>query len=398
MEQTPEYFLDLIRQSRIGRLKVYIGMIAGVGKTCRMLQEAHDLLKAGVNVKIGFVETHGREETETLLKGLPEIPRKKVFYKGKELEEMDLEAILTERPEVVIVDELPHTNIPGSKNEKRWQDVLELVEAGINVITAFNVQHLDSLNDKVYTITGIEVSERVPDKILEQADEIVNIDLPAEDLIQRLKVGKIYKGDKIQRALANFFQPDKILQLRDLALRQVAKQLEQKIETTIQSPSKISAERFMACISANDAGAKKIIRKTARLASYYGAEWLVVYVQSRRESLEKIDLRLQRKLLNNLKTATELGAKVLQFHTSDLQQTGHRSLFRNLINKGLKLIESDKTNIPDILYKAAIDYKVSNIVIGRPNQSLWRAIIGRNYFAKLMRRLSDTDIDLIVVS
>jgi two-component system, OmpR family, sensor histidine kinase KdpD len=175
-----------------GKLKIYIGMSAGVGKSYRMLQEAHQLVKDGVDVRIGFIETHGRKETAELLPGLPLIPRREVFYKGKRLEELDVQAILLLHPEVVIIDELAHTNIPGSKNEKRWQDVLDVLNAGINVISAVNIQHIESINEDVKSITGIEVQERVPDKILQIADEVVNIDLPADELLRRLREGKIY--------------------------------------------------------------------------------------------------------------------------------------------------------------------------------------------------------------
>ncbi len=181
-------------------------MSAGVGKSYRMLQEAHALLRNGINVKIGYIETHARKETEELIEGLPVIARKKMFYKGKELEEMDLQAIISLHPEVVIVDELAHTNIQGSKNEKRWQDVLDILAAGINVISAVNIQHIESLNEDVRQITGIEVKERVPDSVLAQADEVVNIDLAADDLIGRLKEGKIYHPEKIETALQNFFK------------------------------------------------------------------------------------------------------------------------------------------------------------------------------------------------
>ena len=177
---TVQHFLDLIKKSRKGKFKIYIGMIAGVGKTYRMLQEAHTLLKNGIDVKIGYVETHNRQETIDLVEGLPVVPRRKLFYKGKELEEMDLQAIINLRPEVVIVDELAHTNIEGSKNEKRWQDVIDILSAGINVISAVNIQHIESLNKEIMTITGIEVKERIPDSLLSQADEVVNIDLTAD--------------------------------------------------------------------------------------------------------------------------------------------------------------------------------------------------------------------------
>jgi two-component system, OmpR family, sensor histidine kinase KdpD len=313
-DQNAERFLDLIKKSRKGKFKIYIGMSAGVGKTYRMLQEAHALLKNGVNVQIGFVETHLRKETHALLEGLPVIPRRKIFYKGKELEEMDLQVVLNIAPEIVIVDELAHTNIPSSKNEKRWQDVEDLLEAGINVISAVNIQHIESLNEEIEHITGIEVKERVPDRVIRLADEVVNIDLTADELIARLKEGKIYDQTKVETALKNFFQSDKILQLRELALREVAQQLDNKIETEVYTPNKLENERLLACISSNDIHAKKVIRKTARLASYYDydAKWYAVYVQQPKESADKIGLAKQRHLINNFKLATELGAEVIK--------------------------------------------------------------------------------------
>lgn len=205
-EENVKHFLDLIKRSRRGKFKIYIGMIAGVGKSYRMLQEAHEMQENGVDVQIGYIETHGRAGTETLLEELAIIPRKKVFYKGKEIEEMDLDSILRLHPELVIVDELAHTNIEGSRNEKRWQDVMELLDAGINIISAVNIQHIESLNEEVKGIAGIEVKERIPDKVLQEADEVVNIDLTAEELINRLKAGKIYRPEKIELALNNFFQ------------------------------------------------------------------------------------------------------------------------------------------------------------------------------------------------
>src|SRR6185437_5868223 len=202
-----QHFLDLIRQSRRGKFKIYIGMSAGVGKTFRMLQEAQTLLRNGVDVKIGYVETHGRPETEALLQGLPVMPRRKLFYKGKELEELDVQGVINLHSEVVVIDELAHTNIEGSKNEKRWQDVMDVLDAGINVISAVNIQHIESLYEEIRDITGIEVTERIPDSVLEEADEVVNIDLTADELVTRLKEGKIYAVDKIGIALQNFFQP-----------------------------------------------------------------------------------------------------------------------------------------------------------------------------------------------
>ncbi|MDX2248396.1 MAG: sensor protein KdpD [Bacteroidia bacterium] len=369
-ENTSDRFLHLIQNRRKGRLKVYIGMIAGVGKTYRMLQDAHELRKAGVNVKIGYIELHDRRETQTMAEGLPVIPRKKVFYKGRELEEMDLEAILNTRPDVVLVDELAHTNIPGSKHEKRWQDVLELITSGINVITAFNVQHLESMGERVQEIAGIEVTECIPDKFLEHADEVVNIDLPAEDLIKRLKDGKIYRGEAIGRALNHFFQPEKILQLRDLALRRVATQVERKIQDSLPPSGRMRLDRFMACLSSNYEGGKKIIRKTSTLAHQYQAPWYVLYIQTSREHFDRINPEEQRNLLKNMKWATELGAEVVRKKGDD---------------------------IPELIFQAAEEYQITNIVLGKPHFSLYRQITGRNYFDRLLKKLEDKEIDVLLV-
>ena len=275
-EKNVQYFLDLIKKSRRGKFKLYIGMIAGVGKSYRMLQEAHELLENGVDVKVGFIETHGRTGTEAILQGIPVIPRKKIFYKGKELEEMDLDAILQMRPELVIVDELAHTNVEGSRNEKRWQDVMELLDAGINVISAVNIQHIESLNEEVQEISGIEVRERIPDRVLEEADEVVNIDLTAEELIERLKAGKIYRPEKIELALNNFFKAENILQLRELALKEVALRVEKKVENELPlDTSHVRHEKFMACISSHEKTPRKIIRRCARLATRYNTKFFV---------------------------------------------------------------------------------------------------------------------------
>src|SRR5476651_1043373 len=320
-DKNTAHFIELIRKSRRGKFKIYIGMSAGVGKTFRMLSEAHALMRNGIDVKIGYVETHNRKETLDLLDELPVIPRRKLFYKGKELEEMDIQAVINLRPEVVIVDELAHTNIEGSKNDKRWQDVAEILNAGINVISAVNIQHIESLNEEVEKITGTQIKERVPDKVLQMADEVVNIDLTADELIDRLKEGKIYDEKKIPTALNNFFLTERILQLRELALREVAHQLERKIDVEVPKTIKLRPELFLACISTNEDSAKIIIRKTARLASYYRSKWYVMYVQTSRESSDNIRLSAQRFLINNLKLATELGAQVIKVKSDNIAKT-----------------------------------------------------------------------------
>ena len=321
-EESVQHFLNLIKRSQRGVFKIYIGMIAGVGKTYRMLQEAHEMLENGIDVKIGYVETHGRAGTDAMLEGLPVIPRKKIFYKGKEVEEMDLDAILLQRPELVIVDELAHTNIEGSRNEKRWQDVMDLLDAGINVISAVNIQHIESLNEEVKSIAGIVVKERIPDKVLEEANEVVNIDLTTEELVNRLKAGKIYRPEKVQTALNNFFRTENILQLRELALKEVAFRVEKKVENEVTLRDKaVQHERVMCCISSHPRSPRHIIRKTARIASRYSTNFFTLYVQTSSESTDNIELATQRHLLNHFKLVTELGGEVIQVASNDITQS-----------------------------------------------------------------------------
>src|SRR6201985_1323131 len=370
-EQSVEHFLELIKRSRRGKFKIYIGMSAGVGKTYRMLMEAQALMRSGIDVKIGYIETHKRKETEAQLEGLPVIPRRKLFYKGKELEEMDLKAIISLRPEVVVVDELAHTNIEGSQNEKRWQDVRDILNAGINVISAVNIQHLESINEEVERITGAAINERIPDKVLQLADEVVNIDLTADELIDRLKDGKIYDEKKIPLALNNFFQTERILQLREMALREVAHQLERKIDTEIPKNIKLRPELFLACISTNDESAKIIIRKTARLASYYRSKWYLVYVQTSHESSDKINLASQRNLINNIKNETQLGAEVLKIKSNNVAKT---------------------------IWETAEKYDVTTICLGKPHFKFYQLVMKTAVFTQLLNKLSQTHIDLVILS
>lgn len=370
-QNNAQHFLDLIQKSRKGKFKVYIGMSAGVGKTFRMLQEAHTLLKNGIDVKIGYIETHFRKETHELLEGLPIIPRRNIFYKGKQLEEMDVQAIINLRPEVVIVDELAHTNVEGSKNEKRWQDVLEILESGINVISAVNIQHIESLHQDVKQITGVDVQERIPDNILRLADEVVNIDLTSEDLITRLKEGKIYTHDKIQSALSNFFKSEKILQLRELALKEVASQVVRKVENEIPKNVALRHEKLLACISSNDKTAKIVIRKAARLASYYNGSWYVLYVETPKESPDRIALDKQRHLINNFKLATQLGAEVIKIESDDITGTM------------LKVVEQ-KT--------------ITTVCIGKPHFNLFKVILSTTIFRRLLNSLSESNVDLVILS
>jgi two-component system sensor histidine kinase KdpD len=370
-DQTVQHFLDLIKKSRRGKFKIYIGMSAGVGKTYRMLQEAHALLRNGIDVKIGYIETHNRAETHALLDGLPVIPRRNLFYKGKELDELDVQAVINLRPEVVIVDELAHTNIEGSKNQKRWQDVMEILDSGINVISAVNIQHIESLNEDVKEITGIEVKERIPDSVLAQADEVVNIDLTSDELITRLKEGKIYEAAKIPMALQNFFKGDHILQLRELALKEVASQVVRKVETEITKGTAIKHERFLACISSNEQTAKTVIRKTARLANYYNSKWYVLYVQTPAESADKIPLDKQRHLINHFKLATELGAEIIKVESSYVARS--------------------------IMEQAELR-EITTICLGKPQLNLLKIILATHVLSELLKKLDAYPVDLVILS
>jgi len=364
-------FIDMIKASQRGKLKVYLGLAAGVGKTYRMLLEGHELVKDNINVFIGYVETHGRKETVKLLEGLPAIERKKIFYKGKQLEEMDVDSILMQKPDVVLVDELAHTNIPGSKNEKRWQDVNELIEAGINVITTVNIQHIEGINEKVEKITGIKITERIPDSIIHSADEVVNVDLTIEDLIDRLKEGKIYDMKKVPVALQNFFQKDKLLQLRDLALKEVSRQVERKIISEIPLSSRDKINAIVTSLSSNYDSGKRLIRRSARFASLYNSKWYVVYIRTEKEKAEKIDPKVQRFLLNNFKLAAELGAEV-------------------------EIIDSNE------IAKAVVEYakrkEAALIIVGKPAFTILNRLRPKNFFRELSSLTSKENIDILLVS
>lgn len=370
-EQAAERFLDLIRDSKRGKFKLYIGMAAGVGKSFRMLQEAHSLLQNGIDVQIGLIETHKRAETEALVEGLPFIPRRNAFYKGKKLEELDVQGILNIHPEVVLIDELAHSNMPGSRNEKRWQDVIELLEAGINVISAVNIQHIESLNKTVKEITGIEVTERIPDRILRMADEVVNIDLTADDLIGRLKEGKIYASDKVVIALKHFFRPESILQLRELALKEVADQIERKVETELPRGIAYRHEHILTCISNNHDMAVNIIRKSARLAGYYHAQWTVLFIEPARDGADKIPPGTQRQLVKDLKLATALGATVVRIKNKSVARA---------------------------IAAYAEAHHITTVCIGKPKLSLLHIIMATRIFNSLLKQLAKNDTDLVIVS
>ena len=373
MEDNTNHFLDLIRRSHRGRFKIYIGMIAGVGKTYRMLQDAREMLRQGTDVQIGFVETHGRPDTVKALKGLPVIPRKRVFYKGKEIEEMDLDAILQVHPEIVIVDELAHTNVEGCRHAKRWQDVMELLEAGINVISAVNIQHIESLNDEVRKMVGVDVKERIPDSVLREADEVVNIDLTAEELVERLKAGKIYAKEKIQTALDNFFNPGNILQLRELALREVAFRVGKKVDYEVKHREQgvKGVARLVVCVSSNNETQQHIIRKAARMADTYNAELIALYVQTANEDNDSIPLDTQRHLISLLQLVVELGGRV-----------------HKVVSDNIALTIADFCR----------EQQASVLCMGHPSLSMPRLLFRVGSYRKLLSELKEMSVDLIIVS
>lgn len=331
---SPEDFLRLIEKAKRGRLKIYIGHAAGVGKTYQMLEDAHALLKRGVDVVLGAVETHGRAETAEKLDGLPLVPRRRVPYKGRDLEEMDLPAILARRPEIVVVDELAHTNVPGLEHEKRFQDVEEILEAGISVMTAVNIQHVESLVDVVAKATGVDVRERVPDRLLRQADAIVNVDLPSEELLQRLREGKIYPAGRITPALENFFRTENLASLRELAMRSIADRLEADRRASVpdQDPGAIGTKVLVA-ISSNAATTRLLLRRGSSIAGRMNTNWYAAYVRTPGEHPNRMSARDHRLLSENVTLAMELGAKVVWLVGRDVA----RELFAFASRNGVTL-------------------------------------------------------------
>ena len=313
----PEDFLRLIEKSRLGKLKIYLGHAAGVGKTYAMLEEAHRLKKAGVDVVIGWVDTHGRKDTEALLEGLEIIPRKKVPYGDTTVEVLDVDAIFKRYPTVCVVDELPFTNVAGSQHPKRYLEVHDLLLAGINVITAMNIQHLESLHDTVLRATGVDVRERVPDRFVLEADHVVNVDLTAEELRERLRLGKIYPKDRAAAALENFFTEDNLNELRELALRETANALDQRPRTGAKSPTDVS-EKIAVFISTNPVTTARLLRAASRLAGRLNREWMSVYVRRKKEDPMRIPSDLQRQFMQNVQLATELGGSVTVLENEDV--------------------------------------------------------------------------------
>jgi two-component system, OmpR family, sensor histidine kinase KdpD len=373
-EDRAQAFLQLIRRSQRGRLKVYLGYGPGVGKTYQMLQEAHRLKNEGIDVVIGLVETHGRAETAKLTEGLEIIPRRRVDYRGIVVEEMDADTIIARHPQVAVVDELAHTNVPGSRNVKRYQDVQDILAAGIHVISALNVQHLESLYNTVEQLVGVTVRERLPDSVLADADQIVNIDLAAEDLQKRLRDGKIYPSERIQSSLENFFTESNLEHLRELALRELASQLDSKRrETQPERGGTISdgaPDQIMVCLSSRGPNSARLLRVASRLAGRLNRNWYAVYVQTPSEEPTVIDAATQRLLLDTLKLANQLGAMVFTFKGQD---------------------------VTDTILRFAREYRVGQIVIGRPRPlPFWKRMIGEKSVAEQLIQRSQ-GVTVVVV-
>jgi len=369
----PEDFLELVERAKRGRLKVYIGSAAGVGKTYQMLAEAHALKKRGVDVVLAFIEPHDRLDTAALIEGLEVVPRRRMEYHGVVVEEMDLDAVLKRRPQVTVVDELAHTNAPFCRNKKRYQDVLELLEAGINVICAFNVQHLESLNEMVKQATHVVVRETVPDSILKRADQVVDIDLAVEDLIDRLKAGKIYAPDKVQWALENFFQPEKLAVLREIALREVAESVDRTFTANATNGDdgrrSVASERVMVCLPTRPPpNGAMLLRQGSRLAGRLNTDWFVVHVETKEEADHRIDATLQRYLLDDEQRARDLGAEVVR-------------------------LRSD--NPVDELLEFARNRGVRHIVVGRSHKPWWRRMLGQSPVFKLVTEADGFDLHIV---
>ena len=310
----PESLLAKEEQARRARLRIYIGAAPGVGKTYQMLEDAHHLKKQGVDIVIGFIEPHGRAETEALIGDLERVPLRRIEYRGVSLKEMDVDAVIARHPQLAIVDELAHTNAPGSKNHKRYEDVLEILDAGIAVITAVNVQHIESLNDAVARITGVRVREAIPDYFLRRADEVVNVDVSVDTLRTRLRQGKIYSVEKIEQSLANFFRKGNLSALRELALRQLAEDQAAKAHDYRKREGLEQAaipEKVMVCM-ASQRSAQRLLRTGSRIAGRLASDWFAVYVETPAEEPGRIDPEDHVTLLENIRLAEELGANVVK--------------------------------------------------------------------------------------
>jgi two-component system sensor histidine kinase KdpD len=363
--RSPEDFLTLTRrESATGKLKVYLGMAAGVGKTVRMLEDAHALRGQGVDVVIGYVETHGRAGTAASIGNLEQIPRASISYKDVLLEELDVDACLHRRPDVLVVDELPHTNAPGSRHDKRWQDVEEIVAAGISVMTAMNVQHLESVQDVVRSATGIDIREVVPDRVVRKASSVVVVDLPVPELQERLRQGKIYPPEQARRALENFFRTEMLVKLRELALLETA---DYSVRDSATLDDSTGAPRIAAAIPFDPLVARSLILRASRLAGRMNTRWFGLYVRRRRDHAANMSATEHRQLTENVQLAMSLGASVVFRESEDVVGT-----------------------ILEFVAQEAITV----LVVGRPST---RGLLGRAYPGIVQRLQEARGFDLLVI-
>jgi two-component system sensor histidine kinase KdpD len=367
-------------------LRVYLGAVAGAGKTYAMLNEGHRRLARGTNVVIGYVETHKRSQTEAQIKELVSIPRKKITYRGVTLEEMDTEAILAHHPEVVLVDELAHTNVPGSKHAKRYQDVEEILDAGIDVITTLNIQHLESLNDMVASITGVRVRETLPDRILDQADEVELIDISPIALRQRMRHGNIYPQERIEPALNNFFREGNLTALREIALRRTADKTESQLQRYMDEHNINqlwpASERVLVGFD-HRPHSRRVIRDAWRLAHGLHAELIAVYIQPEGY------LAFTSKLIGFFTFRQDMH-KQLELGKQRLEE--HALLAEDL---GAEVVRSSSNDIARKMVEIAKERQVTQIVMGQPTRSYWEELLRGSIINRLLRLSSDIDIHLV---
>ncbi|MDQ3253454.1 MAG: universal stress protein [Acidobacteriota bacterium] len=365
-----ESLLAKLKEGERASLRVYIGAAPGVGKTYQMLEDAHAFKKQNVDIVIAAVETHGRADTAALIEGLERVPAHRIEYRGVVLEEMDVDAVIARRPLIAIVDELAHTNAPGSKHTKRYEDVLELLDNNISVITAVNVQHLESLNDSVAATTGVRVRETVPDFILRRADEVVNVDVSVDTLRTRLRQGKIYGVEKIEQSLTNFFRKGNLSALRELALRQVAEDQATKAHDYREREGLEQAvipEKVMVCM-ASRGSAKKLLRTGSRIAGRLSSNWYAVYVQTPREEPGRIKPEDYAALQENLRLARDLGAKIVRL---------------------------EGASVADGLINFARREGITHVVFGQSSRSRWDILLRGSVINRFLAEVRDATVQVV---
>ncbi len=371
LRRSPESLLKMVEENERAKLRIYIGAAAGVGKTYQMLEDAHQLREQGIDVVIAVVETHGRVETTEMVKDLEVIPLNVIEYKGSSFAEMDLVAVIARKPAVAIVDELAHTNIHGAKNKKRYEDVHDLLENGISVISALNIQHIESLNDVIARTTGVQVRETVPDHFFKRADEVIDVDISVDTLRSRLRQGKIYSVEKIEQALNNFFRKGNLATLRELALRQVAQQQaeqDHKYREREGLEQAVIPEKVMVCM-ASRGSAKKLLRTGARIAGRLANDdWYAAYVETPDEEAGRIDPEVYATLEENIRFAKSLGAQVVKLKSN---------------------------NVADALLNYARENKITHVIFGQSARSRWEIIWKGSIINRFLREVKDAAVHVI---